>query len=109
MVTVERSAMDFTVVNRQTRETMDVSEATVRKAVGDENIDNMIEGKLTEEGLKQTCLASNKNYSTMRAYLNRRITDAGDERTVSVACRSFRSFVDQLFCFYCSCPGSVYD
>lgn len=42
----------------------------------------MIEGKLTEEGLKQTCLASNKNYSTMRAYLNRRITDAGDERTL---------------------------
>ena len=38
--------VNFIVVNRQTREVMDVSENTVRKVVGDENTKNTIDGNL---------------------------------------------------------------
>ena len=42
----------------------------------------MIEGKLSKEGLQQFCLIEGKKYSSMVAYLNIRLTNEGEKRTL---------------------------
>ncbi len=42
----------------------------------------MIEGKLSKEGLQQFCLIEGKKYSSMCTYLNIRLTNDGEERTL---------------------------
>ena len=50
--------------------------------INDRIYKQMIEGKLSKEGLQQFCLIEGKKYSSMVAYLNIRLNNDGEKRTL---------------------------
>lgn len=51
--------------------------------VNDRIYKQMLEGKLSKEGLLQFCLIEGKKYHSMCSYLNLRLTNDGEEKTLS--------------------------